>query len=110
MTIANNETLGIIERIRPRPGKRSTKEPVDLDAGTDGFFALLGSDNGRGAARMLVDYPQMFGRKTISSVRVFPGDICWFLDEVVIPKPAAPDPSSAPSRKERRRQNKSSRD
>ncbi|KAH7014755.1 hypothetical protein EDB80DRAFT_678730 [Ilyonectria destructans] len=40
---------------------------VDLQAGDDGFFALLGTDHGKGLARMLADYPEMFGRRIIAS-------------------------------------------
>lgn len=78
---------------------------VDIPAGEDEFFALLATDNGKGSARMLATYPQMFGKKTISRVRVFKKRLCWFLEEVEIPEPsvAVPEGPSTPSRKERLR-------
>ncbi|KAH8893873.1 hypothetical protein GQ53DRAFT_821748 [Thozetella sp. PMI_491] len=88
--------------------------PVDIKAGEDNFFALLGTDHGKGPARMLATYPELFGRRCISQVRVFPRkgklpDLCWFLEPVslsqtVVPPPAAPD--SPMSRKEKRKHRK----
>lgn len=80
MTIANEVTLGVIRFLRLQ-SKVGDTEPVDLRAGADGFFALLGTDNGKGVARMLAAYPQMFGRKTISCVRIYTNNICWFLED-----------------------------
>ncbi|KAH7161953.1 hypothetical protein B0J13DRAFT_632691 [Dactylonectria estremocensis] len=68
LNIENNTTKRIIETIcGPHP-----MIPVDLQAGDDGFFALLGSDHGKGPARMLAAYPEMFGCRIIASVPVFP--------------------------------------
>ncbi|ROW02444.1 hypothetical protein VMCG_06103 [Cytospora schulzeri] len=104
MAIIYYDTLSVI---RDAMARRQIPEWgwVDIQAGEDDFFALLATDNGKGNARMLAAYPQMFGRKTISRVRVFNNQLCWFLEEMSIPEPsaAAPEASSTPSRKERRR-------
>ncbi len=79
----------------------------------DNFFALLGSDHGKGPARMLAAYPVMFGRRIIARARLFYRrnslpDLCWFLEELARPeKVAAADNHSSvdnrpKSRKERR--------
>ncbi|PHH76337.1 hypothetical protein CDD80_1606 [Ophiocordyceps camponoti-rufipedis] len=48
---------------------RENAEPIDIPAGDVRFNALLGSDNGKGIARMLLDRPGMFGLKIIKRVR-----------------------------------------
>ena len=50
----------------------TTSDPAEEEAGSDQFFRLLATDNGKGVARMLTDYPAMFGRKTISKALVYP--------------------------------------
>ncbi|KAH6617558.1 hypothetical protein F5144DRAFT_551992 [Chaetomium tenue] len=109
MNVQNQQTRGLVAALF---GDRT--DPQDFPAGDDSFFALLGSPNGKAVCRMLATYPDMFGRKSISKVRVFPIgsrrvqlNICWFLEKA--PSPPTPTPSPAPatpdhplSRKERR--------
>ncbi|KAL7892194.1 hypothetical protein HDV63DRAFT_409597 [Trichoderma sp. SZMC 28014] len=61
------------------------------------LFALLGTVHGKGPARMLGDYPDMFGRKYISRAHVVDLDglpaFYWILDEV---PPPSPPPSLPP--------------
>ncbi|KAF0636526.1 hypothetical protein FPSE5266_20332 [Fusarium pseudograminearum] len=93
-----------------KPG-RSSFEVGEED---DMFFALVASDNGRGIASMLRDYPWMFGFKAIVGALIVPNNnnpsICWKLKQVmtdVIPDvvPDTPDPPISPfaSKKEKRK-------
>ncbi|KAK3939972.1 hypothetical protein QBC46DRAFT_436245 [Diplogelasinospora grovesii] len=107
--ILNNTTTGaVLEELERR---RRERGPIwwELCADDDGFFALLGTDHGKGSARMLATYPKMFGRKTISRVGVFKKNLCWFVEEAAVPEPraAAPEVPSKLSRKERRKKKKS---
>lgn len=57
-------------------------EPVDIGKDQDVFYAFLASDHGKGPARMLAKYPEMFGRRFIDRLKVFPRkgrmpDIFW---------------------------------
>lgn len=45
---------------------------LEFAAGSDHFFALLATDNGKGVARMVAAYPEMFGRKIIDRVVIYP--------------------------------------
>lgn len=80
LMIDNDETRDIVSQIQSelnvRPG-----HTIELQSGNPFFFRLLGSDNGKGVARMLAEYPDKFGRKTIKSVRVhdIPA-LCWELE------------------------------
>ncbi|KAI1173537.1 hypothetical protein F4777DRAFT_580885 [Nemania sp. FL0916] len=72
-------------------------DPVDVPSADDLFFAFLGSDHGKGPARMLANFPEMFGHRFVHRLRLFPHgkhmpDMCWYLEEV----PAAPPPSFPP--------------
>jgi hypothetical protein len=82
--ISNRNTQKLISTIC-----QNNQDSVDLRAGDDKFFALLATDHGKGPGRMLSTYPDIFGRRLISWVRVFPKtrrnempSLCWFLDEV----------------------------
>lgn len=109
MCVSNEETRSIILGI-----DRNLQEPLDknlrhLDIydGEDKFFALLGSDNGKGVARMLADFPHFYGWKTISKVRVYPSSevgpaLCWFLEEMEEVKPSSTPKASPLSRKGKR--------
>lgn len=100
----NSQNRDVLERVLRLYG-------TEICAGNDGFFALLGTDHGKGPARMLATYPEMFGRKIISKARITQADICWFLEEIPVPEPsetASNDPST-PSRKERRKEMKKKR-
>lgn len=95
INVQNQQTRGLVAAIC---GDRT--DPQDFPAGDDKFFALLGSPNGKAACRMLTTYPDMFGRKSISRVRVFPIgsqraqlNICWFLEKA--PSPPTPPPAPA---------------
>ena len=103
--IQNRDTHTVIQEIQAR--HQGEEQPLLIDNTDDGFYALLGSDNGKGIARMLASYPQMFGRKTISQVQIWSTELCWFLQTV--PAPPAPPIDPAPletavlSRSQRRR-------
>ncbi|KAK3291521.1 uncharacterized protein B0H64DRAFT_469279 [Chaetomium fimeti] len=78
--------------------------PQEFLAGDDRFFALLGSEHGKAPCRMLSTYPDMFGRKCISRVGVFPNggprdrpSLCWFLEEAPPPPPPPPSPPAPTS-------------
>lgn len=81
-------------------------DPQEFPAGDDRFFALLGSEHGKAPCRMLSTYPGMFGRKSISGVRVFPDgglrdrpNLCWFLEQAAPPSPTpAPALPATPDR------------
>ncbi|KAK3294380.1 uncharacterized protein B0H64DRAFT_463181 [Chaetomium fimeti] len=65
--------------------KPQDNEIITLQAGEADFFSLLGTDNGKGIARMLGAYPWMFGGKIITSAKVTctdPPNICWMLEEL----------------------------
>ncbi len=56
-----------------------------IEMGEAAFFALLGTPNGAGVARMLASYPQMFGRGVITSAVVDPrGDptLVWVVRRI----------------------------
>lgn len=101
LVIINTETRQLILALC---GDRT--DPQDFSVGDDGFFALLGTENGRAPCRMLASYPGMFGRKHLSKVRVFPRvgsgmgpNICWFLEDAPPPPtPPSPDPFATPDR------------
>ncbi|KAK2612590.1 hypothetical protein QQS21_001361 [Conoideocrella luteorostrata] len=107
ISIKNEITKGVIKRFVSKP--RSVKY---FELGTE-FFALLGTVNGSGVARMLATYPQMFGRRIIARVGVFRHNadqsaLCWHLEPAPEPVPKiAPVLPSSPSRKQLRRHKKS---
>jgi hypothetical protein len=43
----------------------------DFKPGTDGFAALIGSDNGKGVAHLVLQHREQFGSKTITNARVW---------------------------------------
>lgn len=92
VSISNEDTKRLIARIMGTSQKSS--RCVELTVDDDLFFALLATDNGRGLARMLGDYPEMFGRKALISAKVWQltsmPDICWLLGDL-------PDIRSIPS-------------
>ncbi|KAH6842293.1 hypothetical protein B0I37DRAFT_435651, partial [Chaetomium sp. MPI-CAGE-AT-0009] len=72
-------------------------DPQEFPAGDDRLFALLGSEHGKAPCRMLATYPDMFGRKALSRVGMFPDggprdrpSLCWFLEEAPPPPPPPP--------------------
>ncbi|KAK2761557.1 hypothetical protein FQN54_001385 [Arachnomyces sp. PD_36] len=83
VTITNTDTNGFIDKAI---GKKSYSEEFEecnnhggspdswyrFDPGSDEFFALIGSANGRGAMHMLHQNPITFPRKTIVEVWVRP--------------------------------------
>ncbi|KAJ6784482.1 hypothetical protein PWT90_05603 [Aphanocladium album] len=82
--VANPDTQAVMRVVSYRLHD-NTK--VAIQSGTDEFFALLGTDNGKGVAYLLADFPQMFGRKIISHVSIpLPQTLCWTLQ--VYPEPA----------------------
>jgi hypothetical protein len=77
------------------------------------LFALLGTPNGKGPAWMLATYPEMFGRKVITSaivdVSTNKPNICWVLEELEnepAPPPSQPATPPSLSRKGRRQEKK----
>lgn len=104
--IANTDTLAVIRvvtNLHPNEGLI-----FDVANTTDSFRALLGTDNGKGIARMLASYPQLFGRKIISHVRVnkrVSNELCWFLETVKESPPK--EINETPSKKARRQARKS---
>lgn len=69
------------------------------------FFALFATEHGKGPARMLSSYPELFGHKAICGVGIFcrggHPDLCWILEER--DKPISPVhvlPSSPLSKKQ----------
>jgi hypothetical protein len=99
VTIVNEITRGLIELLGREAFARgaSRDRPLTFEEGEPDFFALLGTENGKGCAWMLADYPQMFGRKVITKAVVDPWsdrpNIWWVLREL----PAAPSPTGARS-------------
>ena len=79
MCIQNEDAIYAMRHIdmRTSPAERTNNGRWhDVYPDEDGFFFLLGTDNGKGVARMLADHPGQFGRKTIEKVRVFPHGDC----------------------------------
>lgn len=80
MCIVNPTTTGAIkyiaqQRQQQQQGQQAQHQDPDfwtLEMGEAAFFALLGTPNGAGVARMLASYPQMFGRGVITSALVHP--------------------------------------
>lgn len=97
----NSQTRNVLARVMNLYG-------TEICVENDGFFALLGTDHGKGPARMLATYPEMFGRKIISKARITQADICWFLEEIPVAEPVeqTPNEPSTPSRKEKRKARK----
>lgn len=88
-------------------------QSVELGPGDDGFYALLATEHGKGPARMLAAYPQMFGRRFMTRVWVFQyggscPSICWILDKLPHPEPQLPPlpPNRPMSKKEERKYKK----
>lgn len=110
MCIVNTDTLSVISSIDRRLKQPHTAvlRHVDIHPSEDDyFFALLGSENGKGIARMLADFPHFYGRKTITKVRVYPSSkvgpaLCWFLEEVEEVKVPMTPTKNPLSRKEKR--------
>ncbi|GAB1316350.1 hypothetical protein MFIFM68171_06560 [Madurella fahalii] len=110
LTIANEFTQRVIKTIC---GDRMI--PIEFDTGNTQFLALLTTIHGKGPGRMLSTYPDIFGRRLMSRVRVLPPDkemslpdLCWILEEVpelerLVAQPPPPDLDSPMSRKERRK-------
>lgn len=100
----NSQTRDVLTRVLKLHGTEICSE-------NDGFFALLGTDHGKGPARMLAAYPEMFGRKIIAKARITNADICWYLEEIQTPEPVetTPNEPSTPSRKDRRKERKKMR-
>lgn len=67
--IDNKDTTNLIRDIATRNNLR-TADTLELDSSSDDFAALLATDNGRGVARLLADYPTLFGRKMIRSAKI----------------------------------------
>lgn len=115
VNVINEKTNCMIDQARNDPSTDTKKECFVLTPDSEYFFALLGTDNGAGIARMLATYPHMFGGKTISKVQVYDQGtvyMCWYLQvfEMKEPTPPPPPPESTTlSRKERRHKNRSSR-
>ncbi|KAL5595068.1 hypothetical protein FOVSG1_008757 [Fusarium oxysporum f. sp. vasinfectum] len=71
ISIGNKQTQTIIGMLRAI--HKSTGGPFEVTpAADDLFFALLESDHGKGVASLLIEYPWMFGFKTITSATIFP--------------------------------------
>ncbi|MCJ1244504.1 hypothetical protein MMC30_001702 [Trapelia coarctata] len=96
--VINTETRGIIEHAyqKFRPGTSTKEEATWLPSGNteEGFLALLGSPNGYGVARFLLEHETALGRKTVARVVTQdavnpdnPGfalqEMVWILDEVL---------------------------
>lgn len=92
--ICNDDTQKIIRhkqaKRRPNPGHTF----IDINGDESDFFALVGTDNGKSTLRLLEKYPAMFGRKRISGVRIEETDLCWFLQEVLVPVPRPDEPEN----------------
>jgi hypothetical protein len=99
VTIVNQTTRGLIKLLEREALARGASRdlPLTFEEGQPDFFALLGTENGKGCAWMLADYPLMFGRKVITKAVVDPWsdlpNICWLVREL----PAAPSPTGARS-------------
>ncbi|KAK4465171.1 hypothetical protein QBC42DRAFT_169869 [Cladorrhinum samala] len=103
LTISNEVTQGIIKSIFSHLPAGSTE--ADVEAGDDRFFALLASDHGKGPARMLPAFPELFGRRRMARIRVFAEstesqhpDLCWFLEPAPAPSPSPEPPPTPPTR------------
>ncbi|KAK4220327.1 hypothetical protein QBC37DRAFT_445593 [Rhypophila decipiens] len=95
-----NQTERMVEEIF-RARRVQSLPTVDVCVGSDDFFALLATQNGKSVARMLGSYPSIFGRRMVSRIRLFPRfdgpkvllgektfpDLCWFVDHIA---PVAP--------------------
>ncbi|SPQ20321.1 bc679d9c-9bc0-40a6-86af-9820c1cef2c1 [Thermothielavioides terrestris] len=69
LNIVNPVTEGLISTIGSKSVRpNDDKAPLTFGEDDDEFFALLGTDNGRGVAQMLGTYPLMFGYKVIQKV------------------------------------------
>ncbi|KAJ8066298.1 hypothetical protein OCU04_005377 [Sclerotinia nivalis] len=71
--ITNSATIALIKEIYAAAKKDQLKDDITLASGTDGFYAILGSENGSFAPYMLGDHPVSLGKKTISSILVIKG-------------------------------------
>lgn len=89
MSVVNKLTTSIIEEIdgsiSTLEGDGQTYRHRTIHAKDADFYALLGTDNGRGIASMLKAYPQFYGWKNIKSVILYPDKsigpaICWVLE------------------------------
>ncbi|KAH6622543.1 hypothetical protein F5144DRAFT_655860 [Chaetomium tenue] len=108
--VVNRVTTAVVVKVHSqRP--RATPGPLTLRPGEADFFALLGTENGKGVARMLGAYPRMFDQKIIASTRIDPIDppsICWVLEKLE-EEPAVPAEAVSPrpmSHKEARKAKK----
>jgi hypothetical protein len=72
--ITNTDSIRVMTEIYQRMQKTETKDDLTLDAGTEEFYALVGTPNGAAAAYMLGDHPKAIGKKTIGSVMIIHGD------------------------------------
>lgn len=72
--VINPDTLGVCKNIAAQLGE-AKDQPFVLRPDSDHFFALLGTHHGKGPARMLTDYPRMFGYRTIEKAT------CFFVDK-----------------------------
>jgi len=64
----NEDTQAIIRKAYKDIKSGITENPQVWRKGTDAFYALLGTVNGKGVVRMLTDSSKSLGRKTIGSV------------------------------------------
>jgi hypothetical protein len=116
LNIVNPVTEGLISTIGSKSVRPNDDEaPLTFGEDDDEFFALLGTDNGRGVARMLGTYPLMFGCKVIQKVLVGPWsqppNICWAVGELKgVPKPSPHPLSHKAARKERQQQKRADKE
>ncbi|GKU05513.1 hypothetical protein FLAG1_09038 [Fusarium langsethiae] len=107
--IVNQQTQRLIRQLAAK--NANPKIPFEVGEEELLFFALVASDNGRGIASMLRDYPWLFNFKTIVTAMVFPYEprpsLYWRLAPVLVdtPPPSPPPPASA-SKKEKRQYKK----
>ena len=90
MAIVNKLTKSILKKIDGSipalDGDDQNHRHRIIDPTEADFFALLGTDNGRGVASMLKAYPHFYGWKNIKSAVVYPDDtkigpaMCWVLE------------------------------
>ncbi|MCJ1246738.1 hypothetical protein MMC30_003947 [Trapelia coarctata] len=66
--IMNTDTQAIIQKAYKDIKLGITEDPHVWEKGTNAFYALLGTVNGKGVVRMLTDYSNSLGRKTIGSI------------------------------------------
>lgn len=59
--------------IYQRKGKVETKDDLTIEAGTEEFYALVGTPNGAAAVYMLGDHSKAIGKKTIGSILIIHG-------------------------------------